>query len=383
MTRLLKKTAAFIAIFFSVSFAFAIRTNFSGLTNKVCIDLPEGFKLESAAGENSFQLQSTIAPVHAIIQIYGKGKFKNTEDTLKTSISKLKLTADCGTFMWRNNATALSVFSGNIMGIQSSGYGAAAVIPENQSIILLLTWADEKDAVFAKPYMESLIDSLYVDIESYFSAGVLTTFTFPKEGTQDIRLEIDGKEISTSLDKSDKKAADYLIDREYKVLLMYQKSDLWKEAWQRYYRMIFRDSSERLLQAGFDISNALAPDCKDSTELAQKLLTWTQSFKYEREKTSSDFASLPAILLGSGSDCDSRSMLIAVLLQGMNIDSMIFVSAEYKHAIAGLVSEHPGFGFDVNGKLYLTGETTAKNITWGKIDSSQSDSTKWIPVELP
>ena len=133
----------------------------------------------------------------------------------------------------------------------------------------------------------------------------------------------------------------------------------------------------------FDISNALAPGCKDTTEYAQKLLTWTQDFKYEREKNTSDFASLPSILLGGGSDCDSRSLLIAVLLQAINEDAIIFVSAEYSHAIAGFVSNHPGFGFTVNGKTYLTGETTAKGLTWGKISGSQTDLEKWIPVVLP
>lgn len=383
MTRLSKKVTALMAAFCSISMAFAARTNFKGFSDKVCIDLPEGFKLENSSSDTSFQLQSTIAPVHAVIQIYREGKYKGTEDALKTTVSKLGLQGNFDTFDWRNNKTCISLFNGNLMGVQSSGYGAAAVIPENKSIILVLSWAEEKNAEAAGPYMCSLIDSIYVDIESYFSAGLLTSYTFPKKGAKDIKLKIDGKDISTKIDESDREASEYLIDREYQVLLMYQKSNLWKEAWQRYYRLIFRDSSERLLQAGFDITNALAPDCKDTTELAQKLLTWTQGFKYEREKTSSDFASLPSILLGSGSDCDSRSMLIAVLLQGMKADSIIFVSAEHSHAIAGLVSDHPGFGFNVNGKLYLTGETTAKDVTWGKIDSKQSDSSKWIPVTLP
>ncbi|WP_407397478.1 hypothetical protein [Treponema sp.] len=383
MTRLSRKALALVAVLCSFSATFAARTNFKGFSDKVCIDLPEGFKLENSNNDTSFQLQSTVAPVHAIIQMYNAGKYSGTKEAMESSVSKLGLKADIDTFNWRNNETAIALFSGSLMGVKSEGYGAAVLIPENKSIFLVLTWAAEKDAQAANPYMTSLLDSIYVDIESYFSAGLLTSYTYPKQGTEDVTLNIAGKKIVTKLDKSDKEASEFLIEREYRVLLMYQKSNLWKEAWQRYYRLIFRDSSERLLQAGFDITTRLAPECKDTTELAQKLLTWTQGFKYEREKTSSDFASLPSILLGGGSDCDSRSMLLAVLLQGMNADSIIFVSAEYGHAIAGLVSDHPGFGFSVNGKLYLTGETTAKDITWGKIDGTQADSTKWIPVSLP
>ena len=383
MTRFAYKLSGLAAVLFMASSLFATRTNFNGLSGNVCVDLPEGFKLESSAGDSSFQLQSTIAPVHAIIKIFPASKYSGTEKAMKDTVSKLGLNADVDTFKWRNNDTAMAMFSGNILGVSSQGYGAAAVIPENKSIILVLTWAAEKDAVAANSYMASLIDSVYVDIESYFTSGILTSYTFPAQGQQDIKLNIGGTKIATKLDGSDKKAADYLIDREYRMLLLYQKSDLWKEAWQRYHRIIFRDSCSRLRQAAFDISNALAPGCKDTTEYAQKLLTWTQDFKYEREKNTSDFASLPSILLGGGSDCDSRSMLIAVLLQAINEDAIIFVSAEYSHAIAGFVSDHPGFGFTVNGKTYLTGETTAKGLTWGKISGSQTDLEKWIPVVLP
>lgn len=366
-----------------LSKAFAARTNFNGYSDKVCIDLPEGFKLDSSNGENSFQLQSTVAPVHAIVQIHKPGKYESTFDAMKTTIQKFGLKGDTDSFEWRGNKAAVSIFNGTLMGIPSAGYGAAALIPEDNSIIAVLAWASQVDAEKCNSYMTSLIDSIYVDMESYYSCGLLTEYTFPKKEEKKISLTIDERRIQTTLDSSDKEASEYLVDREYQVLLMYQNSDFWKEAWQRYYRMIFRDSCGRLRQAAFDIYNALAPSCKDSTDLAQKLLNWTQKFKYEREKNSSDFTSLPSILLGSGSDCDSRSLLLAVLLQAMNEDAIFFVSSEFKHAIAGFASDHPGFSFTVNGIQYLTGETTVKGVSWGKIDGTQTDFSKWIVVSLP
>ena len=56
---------------------------------------------------------------------------------------------------------------------------------------------------------------------------------------------------------------------------------------------------------------------------------------------------------------------------------------EYAHAVAGFVSDHPGFSFEAGGKAYLTGETTKKGATWGTIAKEQADSSKWIPVLLP
>lgn len=384
MTRFSRRIFTFlIAIAATAIPAFSLRTTFNGLSDKVCVDLPEGFKLESSNGDNSFQLQSTIAPVHAIIQIIPAGKFKTTEDAMKTTLSRLGVEGDTDTVSWRNNRAAIGIFNGSIMGSSSTGYGCAAIIPENKSILLVLSWSYIQDADRCSSLMTSLVDSIYVDMESYYCQGPLTQYAYPDKEELDTTISIAGKKISTKINKSDVEAADYLIDREYKLLLQYQQSDLWKEAWQRYYRMIFRDSCGRLRQAAFDIYSSLAPECSDNTDYAQKLLSWTQEFKYERQKTTSDFASLPSILTGGGSDCDSRSMLIAVLLQAINEDAIIFVSSEYSHAVAGYASDHPGFGFSVGNKKYLTGETTARGVTWGKINGKQTDESKWIAVSLP
>jgi len=153
--------------------------------------------------------------------------------------------------------------------------------------------------------------------------------------------------------------------------------------------MIYRDSYLRLQKAAFTLYNQLYPIAKKkdpenpNRELAQILLTWTQGFDYEREKTASDFANLPSIIAGGGSDCDSRSMLLAVLLAQMHCKTMMFVSAEYSHAIFGIaVTGQPGKNahIDVDEISYLLGETTAK-VDIGMIAKDLSDSSKWIPIE--
>ena len=147
--------------------------------------------------------------------------------------------------------------------------------------------------------------------------------------------------------------------------------------------MIVRDSAGRLSQTAENVYEKIAPECSDMTSYAQKLLFWTQNLDYGRNLKSSDFTPLPSVLLGRGSDCDSRSMLIDVMLQCAGEDAVMFVSAEYAHAVAGFVSDHPGFSFKAGGKAYLTGETTKKGATWGTIAKEQADSSKWIPVLLP
>ena len=385
MTSIAKKTSA-LAFFFFISIEiFAHRVSFEGFSNSVFIDLPEEFVLVQSQGEDSFLLQSKIAPVNSIVKIYKKEKFVSAKEALESTTQKLNLKIfETKTAQWRNNEACIAAFKGKIFEIESQGYAAASVIPENKSIAVLISWCGAENFNNANFLIESFIDSLCVDSESCFSPGLFTSLYHPVSGKEQIiKLLIDKKEVSSQIDSLDCKNSEYLIEREYKVLQMYINSPLWKEAWQRYYRMIFKDSCKRLQKVSFDIYGTLAPECKDETDFAQKLLSWTQGFKYEREKTASDFASLPSIISGGGSDCDSRSMLIAVILQSMNIDSIIFVSSEFHHAVAGLVSTHPGFGFTVEGKIYLTGETTVSGLIWGIIDKNQSDFSKWIPVLLP
>ena len=329
-------------------------------------------------------LKSSVAPCSALIRVYDKDRFSSAKEALDTTLKNLSLQAESGSLDFHGNDGAVSLVSGSFLGSNITGYAAAAVVPENKKTVILMCWSDLKDQESTMPFMASVIDAIYIDSLSYFVPGIFTSFVFPRaDKAKEVTVKVDDKEIKTSIDINDEEASEYVIEREYAVLLFYRNSPLWQLAWQRYYRMIFRDSCTRLQKASFDICNTLAPSCSDETELAQKLLNWTQGFEYARKTNGADFTSLPAILKGKGSDCDSRSLLIAVILQSMNIDSVIFVSAKHSHAVAGLYSTHPGFGFTLGEKTYLTGDTTVKGLTWGKISADLADPADWIPVILP
>ena len=371
---------------FSVQFLKAEQFSFEG-HEEVFVDLPEGIELVQAEEDASgYLLKSTLIPVSWTVKFYKDGRYKNAKNALEESLSKLGCSDIAAEdVLWRNTNAALGQFR-----IESkenapiNGWAVAAELHEEKGIVVFISWVQEYDSSPYDPFMLSSLDSLGIDRGSFFESGIVSQYAYP-ESSREIteKIEIDGKKIEAVLKDNDEEAAAFLVEREYQVLQLYAKSANWKKAWQRYYRMIFRDSFKRLKKTSFNIYNSLAEYCLDETDLAQKILTWTQSFKYEREKTSSDFTCLPSVIIGKGCDCDSRSMLLSVLLQNMGIDSIIFVSAEYSHAIAGLVSSHPGQAIECGEKKYLTGETTAKNCTWGMISQDQGDFSKWIPVEPP
>lgn len=356
----------------------------NGTEELLSIDLPEGFIVTDAEQDGSaFLLENTVVPVKAAVRLYGTGKFSSAEAALTDVLGRFRAQGETESFVWRNQDCALASFSGSIGGLVS-GYALAAERPQAQGFVVLLSWAAAQHARDCTNFMLSFLDSLNIDFGSFYSPGPVSEYVYPAEGASvPVTLSIGGRSIRTELKEIDAEAAEGLIEREYKVLCHYQQSELWQEAWQRYYRMIFRDSFNRLQRASFDIYNALAPYCTDETDLAQKLLTWTQGFSYERKQTASDFANLPSMLLGGGSDCDSRAMLLGVLLKNMNMETVMFVSAEFSHALAGFVSTHPGHSFTVGDKEFLMGETTTAGVTWGMIAKDMDDQGKWITVEFP
>lgn len=383
MTTFIRKLMMVLAIC-AASLSFAERTNFKGYPNYVSFDLPEEFKLEETNGNSIYRLFNPVQNVSGLITFYTQERYETPGAAMDDIMKKLGLQFDMSTFTWNKESAAVSMYSGIIAGEKISGYGTATPVPSRKTMALILAYCPEELAAKNNSMMVSFVDSFFNDVDSYFIPGPMTSFTFPDSGkTLPVKLEIAGKKIETKVDSNARDGAQYLIDREYSVLLLYQKSDQWQKAWQRYYRMIFRDSYGRISTAAYDITEALASESADYTELAQKLLDWTTGMKYSQEAKTGGFSPLPSILLGQHSDCDSRSMLIAVIMQSINQDAIIFVSAEHHHAIAGLVSDHPGFAFTVDDRNYLTGDSTKTGITWGKISADQADQSKWIPVMLP
>ena len=351
----------------------------------LALDLPEGYSVTSASKDgSSYQLRSSVLPVSLIVKLYGKDVYAGAREALEDNLTRLKAKSDLETFRWRNQDAALAEISFRLGAASMSGYAASAVLPEDAGTVVLLAWAGEKEFAGSANLILSTIDGLCIDYGSYFSPGLVTSCAYPAADRQvEVNLDIGGQKIRTALSGNDNEASEYLIEREYEILTLYAGNPAWQEAWKRYYRMIYRDSCGRLRRPAFDIYNALAPVSVDETDLAQRLLDWTQGLGYEREKNNSDFASLPSMLLGGGSDCDARSMMLAVLLRAMNMDSCIFVSATFSHAVAGFVSSHPGHSFTAEGKNYLMGETTAKDLTWGKIAAEMDDQRQWLPVIFP
>jgi len=265
-----KRFSLFVLVFLALSATWATRNTFEGLPPTVCLDMPEGFTIAQSSGSNSFQLKNKYCPVSAVVQIV-PSKGKTAEEFSGDKLKALGAETQSSAYQWRERTVCLSTVDGSIGGESSRGY--ALSVPYENSMIFLMVWCQSQSADAYENFMASFIDALYVDSESFFQTGPFTQFLYPPSGKRKaVTLTVGGKKIQSSIDSEDEEASEYLIEREHSVIKFYGQVPEWKEAWMRYYRIIFRDSCGRLMQVSYDLGQALAPDSKDHTELAQKIM---------------------------------------------------------------------------------------------------------------
>lgn len=354
------------------------------------LDIPECYKVAGYTPDGmSYHFRHTFLPVEFVLKLYTTDIFPDSNSALEGALKKLSATYDgTDTFIWDNAECSITNFSSElIMKNGATGWAVGANLPEKNANLVLLCYADSQKANECEQFILSTLNSLCISKKSRFSPGIITSYAFPETEKRKINLNIAGKNISTEIDTISSEANNFVIESEYEILKLYANNEKWKEAWLRYYKTIYRDSYSRLSKAAFDINSALYQAAlkknpqKPENALNEILLNWVQNFEYKRgDEKSTDFTSVIDSLTGTGSDCDSRSMLMCILLKQNGINTTLFISREYSHAVYGAELDAEGAKIEVGGKEFLLGETTVKNLKPGLIAQDQNDTEKWIPV---
>ena len=379
----MKKIIFCLILFFvgiSVSFAEILNSPTWGYS----VDLPEEFVLVDKNGADSYMFENAFVSSTVILKAYKKEKFSSSLEAMETVMKQLGAEFECAETDWRNTDCIISQFAFNLGGASKTGWAVSSLLQDSKGYVVMLCYTPTDVFYDLEQFVISCVDSLCIDYGSYYSPGPLTSFAFPKGEVQNHTVEIAGEKIDFTLDSSDIEADRFVVEREYSVLCLYQDSEMWVEAWQRYYRQVYKNAYSRLKIAAFNIYNRLIKTCESENpeiELAQKLLSWTQGFDYVRDFTSTDFTPITASITGTGSDCDSRAMLLACLLHHMNYDTCLFVSAEFSHSLFGIVLDKAGAKINFDGRQFLLGETTAQ-VDIGLVPANMNQTDKWIFVEL-
>lgn len=387
------KTVFLVSVIFAVFQNFAFSEIIQDTVYNFSLDIPEGFELEDQSEDSrSFLFSHPGIPVQFIMKLSVNNEFDSAPLALDSSLTKLSAIYSIDDFYWNNTKCGIAQFSMKLD--QSySGWAVSAPLQAYKSYITLICYAPSAKEDQCSRFLLSIINSLCTNEEYYSYPGLIISYAFPKTGEKNVELNIGGAKINTTIDNSDIEASNFLIEMEYSILVLYANHPMWKEAWQRYYRLIYRDSFGRLDKCISDVLENLIPisvrknPSNPELYIAQAILSWVQDFDYTRNnstRNSTDFTALPAAICGDGNDCDSRSLLVCMFMRSMGYESILLVSPEYSHALACVEMNVPGQKYipDGTNREFIMGETTAK-VTWGMIAENQADRSKWIPVYLP
>ena len=223
----------------------------------------------------------------------------------------------------------------------------------------------------------SALDSIIPEPRDRYFPGPITEFSFPRETR--VQAPVFGLDINAYIYAEDAEAAQALIDREYLVLRRYANAPNWQDAWIRFYRAIYRDSFERVVDIAFQVERNMNVPAREERDFADQVLQWVQSFDYERVLFGSDFINLISAATEGRGDCDNRAMLWAIVLRQAGIPSAIMVSRHYSHAMG--LADLPGVGarFEVEGQRLLVAETTAF-VPIGLIGETVSETEHWLGI---
>jgi len=336
------------------------------------LDLPEGFALENRSGTTRYHFVHQLAPVDLQIALYPPKQFSAASDALKFVTAQFGSKGDIASFEWRRRTASIAQLSFPA----KAGWSLSVELADKKGWLVMACYTDEARATELEPLIISTLDSVFSDDGAYFEAGPMTSFAWAKEKPVQVEYRDAKTNIAVPMDTVDAGANQSVVDREYQLLTAYQTSPLVYAAWKRYYRLIYRDAWGRLSKPAFLMQTVLPADPK---ELTAELLSWTQSFNYERDKDGSDFMNLADALARKTGDCDSRSLLLVMLLNQMGVDAILLVSPEYSHAVAAVDCPGEGARYELGGKKYLIADTTAK-VGAGLIAQDMADSSKWFPV---
>ncbi len=339
------------------------------------LDLPEGYALQAKDGSSRFAFANQFFPATLHIVLYPREKWKNSSEALKNVTAQLTSTGPLVSFVWRQRDASIS----RIESKDQAGWSVALELAGKKGWLVMACVSKPDKAVALEPLIISTLDAVYTDEGSWFEPGPMTAFAWASDGSMNAEIRFGTETRSVPFAKIDAEANQALVDREFSLLTGYLGTEQMYSAWKRYYRMIYRDSWFRLEKAIFAI-NSLVP--RESEKAAAALLSWTQGFTYERNREGADFLNLPEAMMTLKGDCDSRALLLVIMLNQMGVDAILLISPEYSHALAAIDCPGEGARFSYGKKKYLIADTTAK-VGLGMIAENMANPDKWFAVAFP
>jgi hypothetical protein len=153
---------------------------------------------------------------------------------------------------------------------------------------------------------------------------------------------------------------------------------VWTEVYSRIYDFSFPQMKS--VYKGFN--DIFIKENFESRDKVNFVITFVQSIKYERPGGVLDLLPPLGTIAYRFGDCDSKALLLYVILERMGIDCAMLWSYKYKHAMLGIKVNARGDYLTTNGKNYYFLETTYPQWIVGEISPEFGNIKYWVIAEI-
>jgi len=345
------------------------------------LDIPAGWQVYDVSDiSRAAFANSSLTAVVQVISMAGES-YQSADTMYEELRTEIGAEGDAAPFLFSGRDSVLSDLVFISSGDKMRGY--FVFIDGRQSDFILMAFSGISYYEETHDFLLSVLDSFSPSRMEKYHPGPVSQFYYPFPGRdeQQTVLIINNRQGSIPYDQKEIAATQVLIEREARILASYDEKENRAEAWQRYYRMIYRDNYHRLDNLHLFLKNIFRTGGEGVADLPRDLLVWVQDFSYSRTGTLADLQSPLSSALTRTGDCDSRALLYTMLLHRFKIDTLLLVSSRYSHSLAGVNVPGQGARIHFDDNSYLIAETTDQ-VDLGLIDRDMADPSGWIPVPL-
>lgn len=247
------------------------------------------------------------------------------------------------------------------------------------------------------------ISDLSISLDSFTESTSNYSFEIDTAGNQSvIKSDFTWKFTSSSLGRKNYKISFHLLEQEVKNALAYMdevanlsaselnissdnKSDqvyyaklIWHEIYKRIYWQAF-DKFDEILK-GFN--EIFSKENLNNRDKVYFIISFVQNIEYKRPGGQLDLLPPLGTLATRFGDCDTKALLLYIILERAGVDCIMYWSFQYKHAMLGVALNSSGNYKMHNGKKYYFVETTYPGWNIGDIDPEMDDLNQWYVDDL-
>ena len=197
----------------------------------------------------------------------------------------------------------------------------------------------------------------------------------------DLNFRLLEKEVKAGMDY-----IDALAEMSYKDLgLQSRYPDPVTEArvvWAEVYRRVFNHSNPKMKSILEGFNKIFKEEKIGAKDRIIFVFTFVQNIPYERPGGVLDLFPPLGTLAYRYGDCDSKAILLYVILERMGVDCAMLWSYKYKHAMLGVAVSGSGNYKTFNGKKYFFLETTYPRWDIGELPPEFKNKRYWFIDEI-